>query len=158
MSRERRVIWLGLLAIGLAVRARECAVALADPPAPPWTARDLGRGANDQSRSPAANGTAPAPSAVDVDLRGLWMIRTENPPASPRADSFFLISQPFTGEGSVVALLLGLADQTGESGVGVTIRESDAPGARHVLFGMSAGRGPFLRYRSAARKNEVLAR
>jgi hypothetical protein len=138
-----RAVFLGVLTIGLAAADGPLPGAAADPPPAPWTARDLGR--TNQS-------------IVDVDFRGLWTIRTENPPASPKADSFFLISQPFAGNGSVVALLLGLADQTGESGIGVTLRESDAPGARHVLLGMSTGRGPYLRYRPVARKNDVLAR
>jgi hypothetical protein len=157
-----------VLTLGLAAAHGPLPVAAGDPPPAPWTARDLGR-TNPTGRRPSpgdaaggsgasTNRSALPPSIVDVDFRGLWTIRTENPPASPRADSFFLISQPFAGDGSVVALLLGLADETGESGIGVTLRESDAPGARHVLLGMSNGRGPYLRYRPVAKKSDVLAR
>lgn len=141
-TRYRGRLWPVLcLAALLAVPAR------ADPPGAPWTAVDIGK--------PIAAG------AVNVDRQGLWALQARAGAVTPRSDGLFFVHRTLEGDGSVVAMLLAVAEGTALSGTspgaaGVAIRESAKPNARGLFLGLTSGQSPLLRFRVAPGKPDVV--
>jgi hypothetical protein len=91
------------------------------------------------------------PGSVEVDTRGLWLFRASPPAGSPRTDATLFMHQPLAGDGSVVSLLMALADPGGGT-AGVAIRETVRPNARSLFLGMAPDGTPLLRFRRVAGK------
>jgi hypothetical protein len=97
-------------------------------PSEPWTAKDIG--------------PRLAPGVMEVDPRGFWTLRASNGDVSQSADSFFFVSRPLSGDGSVLALLLG--QEGGEpqwAKTGIMIRQNDTASAANVHLHMTSGHG-----------------
>jgi hypothetical protein len=113
----------------------------------PWQTKDIGK--------PALAGT------VRRNPAQYWVVQAANGDIGTlpkKLDNFFLIYQPLTGDGSILALLLGQEGGSPQwSKAGVMFRESLAPGARNVLLGMATGPGPTISYRAATNKSTILA-
>ena len=66
------------------------------------------------------------------------------------ADGFQFVSQPFVGDGSITARVTGLVNTNVWAKAGVMLRESLAPGARHVFMALTPGNGTNMQYRDTA--------
>lgn len=124
-----------LLTVGLL--GAICLPATAAPPSAPWAVGNIG----------LANGVGQA----DVDVRGVWSIRAATIDAPFVLDSLFTISQPFDGDGSILALLLSQAGGNAEFGqAGVSFLEQPRPRSRAVHLHMTSGHGVAVGYRTIA--------
>jgi regulation of enolase protein 1 (concanavalin A-like superfamily) len=122
-----------LLVVGLTARGD------AVPPQAPWTVRDIG--------------PRLAPSLVDVDPRGFWTLRASNGDVSLNADSCFFVSQPLSGDGSILALLFGEEGGDPQFGkAGLMIRADESAGAANIFLHMTTGHGLEITYRPTARQ------
>jgi hypothetical protein len=139
MRRQQRLSPIpcaAVLAMGLLAQAK------ASPPPAPWAPHDIG--------------TWEAPGSVDLDARGLWTVRATNGDVLQSADSLFFVCQPLSGDGSLVALLLGQEGGDPQlARAGLMLRESDAEGACNVTFGMTTGQGLSLTFRRNANQPSV---
>jgi hypothetical protein len=121
-----------LLIAGLAGRAG------AVPPPAPWVPMNIG--------------PSLAAGAVDLDPRGFWTIRASNGDVGQSTDSFFFVSQPLSGDGSIIALLLGQEGGDPQWGkAGIMIRAGEHPSAPNIHLHMTSSHGLALTYRAAAR-------
>jgi hypothetical protein len=112
------------------------------PPPAPWTVQNIG---------PFITS-----GFVDVDPRGFWTIRGANGDVSQSADSFFYVSQPLTGDGSILALLFGQQGGNPQFGkAGLMIRADTTSGAANIHFFMTSGRGLGITYRPFAKQPTV---
>jgi hypothetical protein len=133
MHRSNR---FGLFLAALGVLAGAGRATAAPVPAP-WTTHDIG--------------TWERPGSVNLDPRGLWTMRAFNGDILPSVDSTFFVGQPLSGDGSVLALLLGQEGGHPDSArAGVMIREDISEGARNVFLGMTSRRGLGLTFRRNA--------
>jgi regulation of enolase protein 1 (concanavalin A-like superfamily)/fibronectin type 3 domain-containing protein len=66
------------------------------------------------------------------------------------ADGFQFVSQPFVGDGSITARVVSLVNTNEWAKAGVMLRESMAPGARHVFMALTPETGANLQYRMTA--------
>jgi len=137
MCRQRFFSMLAFfLAIGLAARGH------AAPPPAPWSARNIG--------------PQIAPGSVDVDPRGFWTLRASNGDVALNADSFFFIRQPLSGDGSILAFLLGQEGGDPQWGkAGLMIRASDDAGAANIHLHMTTAHGLEITYRAGDRQPTV---
>jgi hypothetical protein len=125
---------VSLLMMGLTAEAA--------PPPAPWTARDMG--------------VWDAPGAVDVDARGVWTLRGAQGETYLGTDSFFFVYQPLSGDGSILALLLGQEGGNPASGsAGLLILGRAAVRAPAVRFGMTASHGLTFSFRRDEFQNLV---
>jgi hypothetical protein len=108
--------------------------ALAAPPPAPWTTTTVG--------------VTKAPGSVDVDARGLWTIRTLQGDAALSTESFFFVYQPLSGDGSIVALILGQEGGDPNWGrAGVTILQKEAVRSPGAHLQMTTGHGLAFTFR-----------
>jgi hypothetical protein len=125
-----------LFASGIAGRA------LAGVPPAPWSAKSIG--------------PILAPGFVDVDARGFWTVRAHNGDVGLSADSLFFIRQPLSGDGSILAFVLGEEGGNLEWGkAGLMVRENDNAGAANVHLNMTSGHGLGVTYRAFARQMTI---
>lgn len=127
------LIALTILAIGPVRPAH------AVPPPAPWTVQNIG--------------PYITPGFVDVDPRGFWTLRASNGDTAGNADSLFFVSQPMSGDGSILALMFGQQGGNPQFGkAGLMIRADNSSGAANIHFFMTTGRGPGITYRPFARQ------
>ncbi|MBZ5634889.1 MAG: chitobiase/beta-hexosaminidase C-terminal domain-containing protein [Acidobacteriia bacterium] len=86
----------------------------------PWVNQDIGS-VGITGSSGYSNG------AFTVQASGLGITGT--------SDQFQFLNQPFTGDGTIIARLVSLQNPTGNSRVGVMIRETLAANSAHALMG-----------------------
>jgi regulation of enolase protein 1 (concanavalin A-like superfamily) len=128
------LIAAALLIAGLAPAAH------AVPPSAPWVVKNIG--------------PRLTPGFVDVDPRGFWTIRASNGDIAGGGDSLLFAHQPLSGDGSILALMLGQQGGNAQWGKsGLMIRADDTPQAANVHFSMSSGRGLMLTYRASTRED-----
>ncbi len=65
------------------------------------------------------------------------------------ADSFHFASRPLSGDGAIVARVVSIQYTDPWAKAGVMLRESDAPGAKYVFFGLTGNGGSVLQSRAA---------
>lgn len=129
------------LALGLAMAFLLVPCAEAVPPGAPWVVRNIG--------------PKIAPGFVDLDPRGFWTVRASNGDASANADSLFFVSQPLSGDGSIIALVFGQEGGDPLSKAGLMIRENESSGAANIHFFMTSQRGIGITYRPIARQGTI---
>jgi hypothetical protein len=111
----------------------------AGPPPAPWIAKEIG--------------TLDTPPSVDVDARGLWTLHADGGQTFFAADKMLFVCQPLSGDGSILALILGQEGGSPDwNRAGVMIRENDTEGARNVHLAMTTGHGLAITFRPTARK------
>ncbi len=104
------------------------------PPDPgTWTARDIG-------------GVAIAGSASETN--GRVTLRASGADIWGAADEFQFRSQPWTGDGEIVARVVSLTNTDGWAKAGVMFRESLDPAARHVWMCVTVAHGTAFQYRT----------
>jgi hypothetical protein len=131
-----------LLPSAVILAAGLTALAHATPPPLPWIARDIG--------------VSTVPGVVDVDVRGLWTLRAVHDDGFLSADAFFFVSQPLSGDGSVLALLMGQEGGNPDAGrASIGMIERLAVRTRAVHLGMSSGHALTFSYRSDELKSMV---
>ena len=113
------------------------AVTLTVNPAPPagaWSSRDIGGVGIAGSWSLAGTTHTVRGSGTDI-----W----------DATDQFHFVSQPLTGDATIVARVVSLGNTDPWAKAGVMIRETVAGGSRHVYCGVTPGNGVFVEQREA---------
>jgi regulation of enolase protein 1 (concanavalin A-like superfamily) len=107
----------------------------ATPPSAPWTAQDIGN-----------VGLGGRTTATHGRYISWWTVEGAGDDIYNAADAFHFYHRPLIGDGSITANVASISNTHEWAKAGVMIRESSAPGSRHVYVGTTPANGlEFLR-------------